>query len=86
MLRRPETGKGLNSGLTSLARRDKTRKNAMPLSPQPRVAGSIPVPLAPFFLEFKPASRRAIVLPICLHNTMTAVLTAVDDELEQRWG
>jgi hypothetical protein len=46
VLRRPETGKGLNSGLTSLARRDKTRKNAMPLSPQPRVAGSIPVPLA----------------------------------------
>ena len=48
VLRRPETRTGLNSGLTQLARRDQTGKNAMPLSPKPQVAGSIPVPPAPF--------------------------------------
>jgi hypothetical protein len=47
VLRRPETRRGLNSGLTQQARRDQTGKNAMPLSPKPQVAGSIPVPPAP---------------------------------------
>jgi len=46
VLRRPETRKGLNSSLTQLARRDQTGKNAAPLSPQPQVAGAIPVPPA----------------------------------------
>jgi hypothetical protein len=49
VLRRPETRKGLNSGLTLQERRDQTGKNAMPLSPKPQVAGSIPVPPAPYF-------------------------------------
>jgi len=48
VLRRPETRKGLNSGLTLQERRDKTGKNAVLLSPKPQVAGSIPVPPAPF--------------------------------------
>jgi hypothetical protein len=52
VLRRPETRTGLNSGLTQLARRDQTGENAMPLSPKPQGAGSIPVPPAPFYLEF----------------------------------
>ena len=51
MLRRSETRRGLNSGLTPLERRDQTGKNAAPLSPQPQGAGSIPVPLAPRILN-----------------------------------
>jgi hypothetical protein len=47
VLRRPETKKGLKSGLTRQVRRDQTGKNAVPLSPQPQDAGSIPVPPAP---------------------------------------
>jgi hypothetical protein len=50
VLRHPETRKGLNSGLTLLARWDQTEKNAMPLSPQLQGAGAIPVPPA---LEFR---------------------------------
>jgi hypothetical protein len=46
VLRRPETRKGLNSGLALWERRDQTGKNAVPLSPKPQVAGSIPVPPA----------------------------------------
>jgi hypothetical protein len=51
-LRRPETRKGLNSGLTQQARWVKTGKNVVPLSPKPQVAGSIPVPPAPSEAEF----------------------------------
>jgi hypothetical protein len=57
VLRRPETRRGLNSGLTQLARRDQTGKNAVPLSPKPQGAGSIPVPPALTEPEFICAAR-----------------------------
>ena len=53
VLRRPETRNGLNSGLAQQARRDKTGKNAVPLSPKPQGAGAIPVSLAPINPEMK---------------------------------
>jgi hypothetical protein len=64
-LRRPGTRTGLNSGLTQLARRDQTGKNAMPLSPKPQVAGSIPVPPAPSPESMRIAGPVALVQGVC---------------------
>jgi hypothetical protein len=67
VLRRLETRIGLNSGLTFLARRDQTGKNAAPLSPKPQGAGSIPVPPAPGNPKFMGIAAS------CLQSTVGAL-------------
>ena len=70
VLRRPETRKGLNSGLALWERRDQTRRTRRRFPPKPQVAGSIPVPPAHFSLISWGLQRLRL-------SPLTAVVTAV---------